>query len=74
MMKHIRDHIIFYEVKDLNAEERTKVSFSIPTDNSPNKSGIQQLLFSNGTQVLDQKPYNQPQRRRKKEGRDFFVD
>lgn len=57
--------LIVYEVRDLKADKWTKVSFSVPTDNSQNRGGIQQYLFSNGTQVLDERNYNQQQRRRR---------
>ena len=58
--------LIVYEVKDLKADKWTKVSFSVPTDNSQNRGGIQQFLFSNGTMVIDEKTHNQKQRRRQR--------
>lgn len=61
-----QSRLVLYELRDLKADKWTKVSFSVPTDNSQNKGGYQQFVFSNGTQVLDEKQYNQQQRRRKR--------
>ena len=61
-----QSRLILYELRDLKAEKWTKVSFSVPTDNSQNKGGIQQFVFSNGTQVMDLKQYNQANRRRQR--------
>lgn len=61
-----QSRLILYEVKDLKAEKWTKVSFSVPTDNSQTKGGVQQFIFSNGVQVLDLKQHTQGNRRRKR--------
>ena len=63
-----QSRLVLYEIKDLKAEKWTKVSFSVPTDNSQNKGGVQQFVFSNGIQVLDEKQHSQLERRRKGRG------
>jgi hypothetical protein len=60
-----QSRLVVYELPNFKEEKWTKVSFSVPTDNSESVGGSKQYVFSNGSQVLDQKLFNQANRKRK---------
>ena len=58
--------LMLAELPDFKADTWTKVSFNVPLNKVISTAGAKQFIFSNGSNVMTQRQFNQSQRRRKR--------